>query len=449
MKQISGALRRTSFGTVAALFLLTIVGLALPAREASAAGLLFRSLQLSSSAPSTGGTPVGAGEVNAGPGTAANGDKVSHTYIFQVRTTGTIKALNFSYCKTAFAYMELGVGGTCETGNGSLVSGFDATNAPDAKIYVSTGGDFVNTPLTWPAPESPNATFPVVPGSTDVNFLTVANATGQSVTAGQFIKVQFDATQTKYFVNPDSTYSDANSLKTFFAHISTYSDNTAQDSGTLMDEGTVTSAAVDTVSIKTRVQETLKFSIGSDTSDNAPDPQTAACDALSGSANLEMGDAADRALSADRTYDAFSFFRLATNSSKGAKVMYAGETLTSTAGDVIQAVGTTAAGSAHGTEQFGLAISTDSDNNTVESANLTGLKPAAEYGGGLSSIVGSDAAGTYAFDVNSNTTPVVIAESEGVVACNTGVVRYIANISTDTPAGLYSTKISYIAVPSY
>jgi hypothetical protein len=71
--------------------------------------------------------------------------------------------------------------------------------------------------------------------------------------------------------------------------------------------------------------------------------------------------------------------------------------------------------------------------------------------GPITSPDGTSAHGTaYAFDPNSNVSPVPIASDAGqVVDCVTAKVRYIANIAATTPAGIYTTKINYIAAPEY
>lgn len=56
----------------------------------------------------------------------------------------------------------------------------------------------------------------------------------------------------------------------------------------------------------------------------------------------------------------------------------------------------------------------------------------------------------FAFDDTSNLIPVAIASEESrVVDCASAKVRYIANIAATTPAGIYTTKINYIAAPQY
>jgi hypothetical protein len=92
----------------------------------------------------------------------------------------------------------------------------------------------------------------------------------------------------------------------------------------------------------------------------------------------------------------------------------------------------------------------------VFAADNTALAPNANYNQGTGVINGGSTGygGTpntaFAFDPTSNTIPVAIAtEDQHVVDCATGKLRYIANIAATTPAGIYTTKINYIAAPQY
>jgi hypothetical protein len=449
MKQIVGAIRRTKFGAVAALFLLVSVLVALPDQKANAAGLLYRSLELSSSAPS-GDPDTGSGGEAAAPGSAANGSKVTYSFVFQPRSSYDLDAIQFQFCTGPFGYLDFAPDntGTCTLPTGlAFVEG----STWDIDVFESTGGAWPN--ITYEATgqaydfnadgTDPTKAFHITP--------TAGAGNGTTVTATEFIKVVFTADADNYFVNPTTT-------GTFFAHIETYDDASNVAAGTHTDEGTVASSTATTIAISTRVQETLKFSVEGE--DNAGAgvsvAEGASCAALTGTGAINMGDTNNsNSLSTSQSYDAYSYFRLATNSSKGAQVLYAGQTLKSTAGDEIDALTTTATASSFGTEQFGLAVSTDNAGNDVESAINSNpgtdndLIYASPYGDGLEGNTANNANGDYAFDTTSNTDPKPIATSGGVVKCDTGVVRYIANISNDTPAGLYSTKISYIAVPSY
>lgn len=219
---------------------------------------------------------------------------------------------------------------------------------------------------------------------------------------------------------------------------------------------------------------------------------------------LQMGNATGEfSLETRNTYSTHSYWRLSSNSSAGATVYYSGVTLSNTVGDQIRAAnggnGVKTAPTP-GSEQFGLALDNGingtqyevsyarerfdgshlfqngADNSvadSIDTASLTTdgviangswhaprlapLAPAANYNQGTG-VVNSDwnggAADTvdtaFAFDTNSNLVPTPIASNgDQVVDCVTGKMRYIANIAATTPAGIYTTKINYIAAPQY
>lgn len=218
---------------------------------------------------------------------------------------------------------------------------------------------------------------------------------------------------------------------------------------------------------------------------------------------LQMGDqAAENSLSTSATYSTHSYWRLSSNSSAGATVYYSGVTLKNTVNDEIRAIGTTPSVPLRGTPQFGLALTNGKNSNNAtgpytvdytkedevgkglfengvdsavagvhssvagDVALLTGYhapklyplvpEPAYDQGAG---IVNGDTGqytdalnGTaeFAFDPTSNLIPTPIAtENNQVVDCVTAKVRYIANIAATTPAGIYTTKINWIAAPQY
>ena len=213
---------------------------------------------------------------------------------------------------------------------------------------------------------------------------------------------------------------------------------------------------------------------------------------------------AESSLETAKTYATHSYWRLSSNSSAGATVYYSGHTLSNTVGDEIAPIGATADIAHPGTEQFGLAIAngdgldhtenglddtinkdfrqypvnytslettengadtgtagtlgvhpsvtTDmAGNGSYHSPRLFPLVPTAQYIGGTlddQSVTGLPTA--YAFNPMSDTVPEPIAsESSQVVDCVTAKMRYIANIAATTPAGIYTTKINYIAAPQY
>jgi len=92
-------------------------------------------------------------------------------------------------------------------------------------------------------------------------------------------------------------------------------------------------------------------------------------------------------------------------------------------------------------------------NPSYHQSQLYPLIPAENYndGAGSNNLAEYGAIDTaYAFDETSQQIPVALATEESqVVDCVTGKMRYIGNIAATTPAGIYTTKINYIAAPQY
>lgn len=103
-------------------------------------------------------------------------------------------------------------------------------------------------------------------------------------------------------------------------------------------------------------------------------------------------------------------------------------------------------------------------NASYHTSRLDPLVPLTNYGGGSGKInsdsrsdLGTndelspgDTDAAFAFDPLSDTIPRAIAtESAQVVDCVTAKMRYVGNIAATTPAGIYTTKINYIAAPQY
>ncbi len=210
---------------------------------------------------------------------------------------------------------------------------------------------------------------------------------------------------------------------------------------------------------------------------------------------LKMGDEdGEFSLETDTSYSTHSYWRLSSNSSAGATVYYSGVTLSNTVGDQIDAIGATKLAPLPGQEQFGLALDNGADANhyyvdydverdttpspliyewgadnttngvhasvatdvnsnpSYHTPQLYPLVPATNYSegtGNVNSEYGSINT-KFAFDANSNTIPVPLAtENSSVVDCVTAKMRYVANIAATTPAGIYTTKVNYIAAPQY
>lgn len=397
MNRIRRILRRTSLFVVAlALFGAWVVGDAvLFVKHASALQITSRKLTLSSSA--NGNIATGA----AASGT--NGAQARHTLAFTLGTTGNVGSIEFLYCTTPLP------GTTCTAPTGM-----------DASTVTTVGG---TSAAGWSYGTAGNA-----PTASRLRIThTAASMTG----AQQFI---FGAggTGTDYIKNPTTDNA------TFFIRITTFSDTAWT---TTVDQGTVANATAQQIDITAKVQEVLNFSVGSTVT--AP---TASCAAFSDTGALALGDPTEGTLSFSQAYDAHSYFRISTNANGGTIVYYSGDTLKSGANS-ISAIGTSAAASAVGTSQFGLGIDS-SDTQSGSGHSFTSLVATAPYASGNGTITNAGTA-QFAYSTASLTAPVQIASASGTITCDTGSVRYLGNISTTTPPGIYTTAISYLAVPTY
>ena len=330
------------------------------------------------------------------------------------------------------------------------------------------------------------------------NMIRLTNSTGITPAAGDKIDIVFKASSSAYITNPGEG--------SFFVKINTYDTatltqlipNVAAESNTNIIDGGVTVANVmtDSIHITTKVLETMAFSVGTQNRDTVdvtngganPSAIHGTCDPVQNvnGNRLDLGDpSAEFSLDTRQAYDANSYWRLSSNSSGGATVYYSGNTLANTVGDEIAQAGPTEATNTPGTEQFGLGFvdaglddfdaafdtlvaAPQSRHKNPESfpfrtlssqtagkydvSTLPTQPTSANYDEATGTLGTGGNAGTakIAFQKSSLTVPVAIAQqNEQVISCATAKMRYIANIGADTPAGVYTTKINYLAAPQY
>jgi hypothetical protein len=515
--------------------------------------LTDRSLTLSSSSPGWSFTDGSGNALYAPPNSGANGKKTGNTYTFRMSSTGkTVKGITFQYCTTPAgdciapgddtqtlptprvddaSHTDLNIvtdssqQEITDTDYATIASSLDKTPAADgtegnfvllhsnsagSPTYAYNGGG-ASQDWTWEdatSVESPSA----VTGKNNFMELTSANGQLLSGTVGDYFKIVFYGTDDNYITNPGSG--------AFFVRINTYdTDNDANFNSAHLIDGGVTVANVmnESITIQTKVLETMAFSVG------VKDPDTYANSALAnigvsnhgqcssllmgdpsdptvtGAANqaaataaynalphnvLKLGDSTtEYSLSTTAAHTVDSYWRLSSNSSGGATVYYTGHTLTNTENDQITPMNDTTSGgtaSVPGTEQFGLGIAQDGtashfyvSGDTYGTAGTVGdfadfvdkgptgvsgnpdpayahlpqlypLSPATNY---KNATAGTPA---YAFNANADTYAQQIAtENTDVVNCVTAKMRYIANIAATTPAGIYTTKVNYVASPQY
>lgn len=491
--------------------------------------LTERSLLLSSSAPGwqdtdgsgnsetnpnaydpDGDGPTPAGEYYAPPGSGPNGKKSGETFTFRVSTDSaadaankTIKAFTLQYCTTA--------AGNCQApGNNEGDARDDDPSAREtnavahAKATPTSDFDVVTDGTTpWTQGTGPGTYQVLINGTPSLatwtmstknaedtehsgnltgknNLIMLSSSAGDAPAFNDKIEIKFTPDTKNYITNPGD---DA-----FFVKINTYKTEAGVNGANLMpttdaniiDGGvTVANVMTDSIHITTKVLETMAFSVGTHNrdTDNLVNPaRHGTCDAIQVVDNnrLNLGNPdAESSLETGRAWDVYSYFRLSSNSSGGATVYYSGDTLRNTVGDFIEPVGTTAALSNPGTEQFGLGFVDDSemvsevhstfatevtnDPDNYRNPSTAPLVKGAAYDGASGNIwAGPDSENPlpidaeFAFDSNSLTTPAVIAENnDSVLSCSTAKMRYVGNIAADTPAGVYTTKINYLAAPQY
>jgi hypothetical protein len=380
--------------------------------------LTSRRVTVSSSA--LGSISTNAAGLAVTAGTGGNGAQANHTFSFTFpQASVTVGSVKLKYCTTAF--------GGCTT-----PTGMDASTITSVASQTGwTGAPLIDTTtnLTSGDAECTGA----VNGRANCIAFTRTGGAGSEAAGARTVGFGTGGA-TNWIKNPTS-------VGNYYVRITTYA---TAAYGTVVDTGNVMFSIATQVNITTKVQETLNFSVSASTV--AP---TSACTALSGTGNIFLGDPTNNVLDFTQAYDNHTYFRLSTNSANGATVKYSGDTLKSGTEsiDVAGTAGPTPEASTVGAEQFGIGL----DSADVAGGNgysFTNLAAAAPYSTGNGTITNGGTA-TFYFDTTSMTTPINVATSSNVVICDTGSVRYIANISPNTAAGVYTTTITYIATPTY
>lgn len=201
--------------------------------------------------------------------------------------------------------------------------------------------------------------------------------------------------------NPDS----ANA--TFFIRMATFS--VADWTGAL-DDGVVAASTAGVVTVNATVDETLTFTLAATT--------------------VPLG-----TINASTTGSGTSTMIVGTNGTYGYSVSYnPTATLTSGANTITALAAQTA--SQLGQKQFGINLRDNATPNVgSDKTGAVGGTVAANY----------NTADSFMF----NTSGDVVATASGPVNTTTYTTSYIANVTTDTAAGAYSTSINYIATANF
>ena len=186
--------------------------------------------------------------------------------------------------------------------------------------------------------------------------------------------------------------------------------------GTFGDSGTLFVPIItnDQVSISANVDPTISFSLSSNSIGFGS--------LASGNARYATGDT----LGTSTEVSAHTLIA-GTNATSGYIIYVKGDTLTSGA-NTITAIGSTAASSTPGSEQFGIRLSAS--------------------GGSGTSLSPYNSASSYAYGASS-TTQVSIAQATGTSANTTYSTFYVGNIAAQTEAGAYSATLTYTATGTF
>ncbi len=124
-------------------------------------------------------------------------------------------------------------------------------------------------------------------------------------------------------------------------------------------------------------------------------------------------------------------FNLGTNAASGAVIKYSGALLTSAANDINAATISGDADGTPGSEQFAMSFDDNGSTFTITTAY-------------------DEASNNSKFDTTgAPNQDLTIVSSSGPVASTSIDAHYLANIASNTPAGIYSTSITYIATGTF
>lgn len=277
------------------------------------------------------------------------------------------------------------------TGSTATIQSFSAQICTTASGSCSTPGGFDNSSSTF--------TSSTLTGSWTINTGTAGtikatNTGASSTSSGAAKNIIFGAV-----TNPSATNS------TFFARITTYSDNAYS---TPVDVGTVAASTAGQITVTASVDETLTFTL------------TAATVALG-------------SLSTSSTGSGTSTMSAATNAASGYSITVNGTTLTSGANTITALASQTA--SSQGSSQFGINLKANTTPSVGSNVSGSGSGTAtANYG----------TADQFRFVTGDS-----VASASVPTNSNTYTVSYIANIAGATLPGSYSTALTYIASATF
>lgn len=247
------------------------------------------------------------------------------------------------------------------------------------------------------------------------------------------------------------TFTAGNQPGTYYSRIYTYQNN--DGTGINYDAGGVALSTTDQFNVTSKVQERLTFCVYTGGVGYASND----CSGKSGS-SLSLGDTTGQLDPAGPYVNKTGRYTLSSNASGDVAVRLKGDTLKNGVIN-IAATGASAVASAPGTEQFGLCTWQQAGSGLTavplydgSSNGGTGCSSTIQTAGGA--VPGGDGGATFGYDISTPLTNITSTYGQIIATkpagnFSTGELAFIGNISTITPAGLYSASLLFIATGTY
>jgi hypothetical protein len=335
-------------------------------------------------------------------GTTDGGSKpggvVKHQFTFTIPSTNNVGSIKFLYCDTASGPPTNLT--QCTTPTGLVTTSATLTNQLNA-----TGFSMVNTTNGSPY---------------------IARASATSIASGTAVTYQLSNV-----TNPTATN------QTFYVRISTYA--SLDTTGSPIDTGVVAGSTATQIVLTGIMPESLIFCTGALILTNGggiPDCSTATSGAIS----------FDRLFSPADTATTTSQMAASTNALSGYSITVDGTTLTSGSNTIPNI--TTATTGVRGTRQFGMNLVA---NTTTTSTPAVGINVAPAPNG--TTLKGQPATGYGTADNFQYNSGDSVAKSDnggaGPTDAQIYTASYIVNVSGGTPAGTYTTTLTYICTATF
>lgn len=251
--------------------------------------------------------------------------------------------------------------------------------------------------------------------------LSLTNATGTAVTNGQTVNIAV------------SGFTNTSAVGTFYARILTYdtssiSTYTSNSPLSYNDHGGVALSINPLIGVSATVQETLMFCV------RGVNPDTQ-CTGGVDAPNITLGEGDPAVLQTNQASTGSVYYQVSTNAALGVTVRMKGATLTS-GSNTINPLGPAAiglTGEGFGFRVFGATSPAGTEGTLSEEPPYNG------------------AANNWAFDETnlSDTYGQAIASSTGPVYDVNKQIEFAARAAGSTPAGVYTTDLSMVAVGRY